>query len=87
MIRRNLLAVGMISSICAGFLVTASAGNLPKTTGDRPFPEAKQQAREKFAKLLLPDGPQKPSEKASKRKSGVVNAFGGGTKVIIGPGR
>ena len=77
--RQVLLALGLSCLINAGSLTLASADDRPSPV---PQPEAKQ-AREKFAKLLLPDGARKKSEKlAAKRRGVVVNAFGH-TVVII----
>ena len=70
-----LLALGLSCSIIA-----SSA-----TAEDKPSPQAAEakQAREKFAKLLLANAPEKKADKAgSKRRGVVVNAFGS-TRVII----
>jgi hypothetical protein len=69
---RILLVLGLACVIFAGSQSLARAE-------DKPSPEAKQ-ARDKFAKLLLPNGSQKPAEKTakptSKHRGVVVNAFG-----------
>jgi hypothetical protein len=80
-----ILVLGLWCLINPGVTTTATAEDRPAS---RPIeakqaPEAKQ-AREKFAKLLLPDGPRKPADKAvAKRRGVVINAFGGGTRVIL----
>jgi hypothetical protein len=82
---RVLVALGLWCSINPGFATNATAEDRPATnpTDAKPSQDAKQ-AREKFAKLLLPNGPKKSADKTSaKRRGAVVNAFGGGTRVIL----
>ncbi len=85
--RRILLVLGLCWLINPVVATTATADDRPAS---KPA-EAKQvqisdakQAREKFAKLLLPAGPRKSTDKTlTKRRGVVINAFGGGTRVRL----
>lgn len=81
---RILLVLGLCCLVHPGVATTATAEDrpAPKPTEAKQTAEAKQ-AREKFAKLLLPDGSRKAADKAvAKHRGVVVNAFGS-TRVIL----
>ena len=77
---RVLMVLGLFISI-EGSLAT------PASAADQPSSEAKQ-ARERFAKLLLPDGLRKRATKAAVKPRGVVvNAFAEPPGTPTRPGR
>ncbi len=82
---RVLVVLGLWCVVNSGVTTLATADDRPaaRSTDAKPAQDAKQ-AREKFAKLLLPNGPRKSADKTvAKRRGVVINAFGGGTRVIL----
>ncbi len=86
---RLFLAVGLLAILSLGVttLVAASSTTGSTQANQARSPEATQ-AREKFAKLLIPEGSAKSSSKSAlKRRIPVVNAFGSGPGTAANPGR